>query len=397
MSVVAAETSRTLGDEVLIANGLDEAHLVDALVCSAVSAGAGVPLLLVTRTSVPASTERTLLELGLDERFVVGGQACVSGGTRSELDAMRIAGTDRYSTAAAFGRESLERGWTSSAVVGVATTIPDALSGAGLLGRMRGPLLLTSATNLPKPTAGFMDEVPPAAPAFVFGGSGVVGDTIARQLEGAPAVPHATSLLSGTDKCGARIPLHVQVGVNTERVRVYRDGELITERAVGSYSKADLGDVRTVAGRVNEIKVVAYSADGTASSRKYRRRPLGYSWDDYIVVDKSDYRLYFVRNEVLTDVYPVAHGRNGRTPVGVWRIDAKYHSNPRGVYGPRKMRLYRRLSNGTYSFSAYLIHGTNQPWVIGTMASAGCIRMYNSDVLELYPKVPLHTMCVTRE
>ena len=41
--------------------------------------------------------------------------------------------------------------------------------------------------------------------------------------------------------------------------------------------------------------------------------------------------------------------------------------------------------------SMYRIHGTDAPWTIGTAASKGCIRMYNADVLDLYPRVPLGT------
>ncbi len=37
--------------------------------------------------------------------------------------------------------------------------------------------------------------------------------------------------------------------------------------------------------------------------------------------------------------------------------------------------------------SAYRIHGTDAPWTIGTAVSKGCIRMYNQDVLDLYPRV----------
>ena len=65
------------------------------------------------------------------------------------------------------------------------------------------------------------------------------------------------------------------------------------------------------------------------------------------------------------------------------------------MYGPRKMRLFR-LRGGRYVFTRYGIHGTNQPWVIGTKASHGCIRMYNRDVLELFPQVPMGTMVYTR-
>jgi hypothetical protein len=41
--------------------------------------------------------------------------------------------------------------------------------------------------------------------------------------------------------------------------------------------------------------------------------------------------------------------------------------------------------------SMYRIHGTDAPWTIGTSASAGCIRLYNEDVLDLYPRVKIGT------
>jgi L,D-transpeptidase ErfK/SrfK len=101
--------------------------------------------------------------------------------------------------------------------------------------------------------------------------------------------------------------------------------------------------------------------------------------------------------------YSITHGKGNNTPLKMWMINAKYVTDPRGVYVPRKMRLHkyqggtagrrgRRGRPGRWVFTAYGIHGTNQPWVIGTMASHGCIRMYNWDILELWPHVPLGTM-----
>jgi hypothetical protein len=131
----------------------------------------------------------------------------------------------------------------------------------------------------------------------------------------------------------------------------------------------------------------------------YRPTPFSYPWRTYIVIDKSQFKLYWVKDGMLRKVYPIAHGKVGwTTPNRIWRIDAKYHSS--GVYGPRKMRMFKqvRTSSGTrYVHTAYAIHGTNQEWVIGTRASHGCIRMYNKDVLELFPQVPLGTMVVTRD
>ena len=37
----------------------------------------------------------------------------------------------------------------------------------------------------------------------------------------------------------------------------------------------------------------------------------------------------------------------------------------------------------------YRIHGSNEPWTIGTQVSSGCIRMRNEDVIDLYNRVPV--------
>jgi hypothetical protein len=39
--------------------------------------------------------------------------------------------------------------------------------------------------------------------------------------------------------------------------------------------------------------------------------------------------------------------------------------------------------------STYRIHGTDAPWTIGTAVSKGCIRMYNQDVEDLYPRASI--------
>jgi len=148
------------------------------------------------------------------------------------------------------------------------------------------------------------------------------------------------------------------------------------------------------------VSIDGVEVEGTLVAAR-PRAPFAYSWSRYIVIDKSEFRLYHVIDGYIDAIYPIAHGKPSTpTPSRVWRIDAKYYSDPLGVYGPRKMRLFQRVWNGysySYRYSSYLIHGTNEPWVIGTQASAGCIRLDNADVLKLYPRVSLGTMVVTRE
>ena len=51
--------------------------------------------------------------------------------------------------------------------------------------------------------------------------------------------------------------------------------------------------------------------------------------------------------------------------------------------GPRALYLYR---NGQDTL--YRLHGTVEPWTIGTMVSSGCVRFLNQDIIDLYRRVP---------
>lgn len=102
--------------------------------------------------------------------------------------------------------------------------------------------------------------------------------------------------------------------------------------------------------------------------------------DTFIIVDTQKLTLtLFVRGQPLRQ-YPVALGKPGtETPLGLWRIREKVSGYAPGI-GPRWMGL--DIPTGTYG-----IHGTDSPWTIGTYASAGCIRLHNEHVVELYELV----------
>ena len=102
-----------------------------------------------------------------------------------------------------------------------------------------------------------------------------------------------------------------------------------------------------------------------------------------IVVDTIQLKLTLYVDGEPYKTYPVAVGRPNQftlSPVGEWRIVHKSR-NWGGGFGTRWMGL-------NVPWGIYGIHGTNKPWSIGTRASAGCIRMFNRDVEELYAWVP---------
>jgi lipoprotein-anchoring transpeptidase ErfK/SrfK len=122
-----------------------------------------------------------------------------------------------------------------------------------------------------------------------------------------------------------------------------------------------------------------------------------------IVVSFGDRRLYYVSRPGEAISYPIAIPRDEDRWEGVttvsdkkvnpgWRpTPAMLAENPRlppWVPGGHPMNPLgvRALYLGS---STYRIHGTDAPWTIGTAVSKGCIRMYNQDVLDLFPRTSL--------
>jgi lipoprotein-anchoring transpeptidase ErfK/SrfK len=65
------------------------------------------------------------------------------------------------------------------------------------------------------------------------------------------------------------------------------------------------------------------------------------------------------------------------------------HGGPGNPLGARAMYLWQGNKD-----TLYRIHGTVEPWSIGTHASSGCIRMINQDVIDLYAQTPVGTKVI---
>ncbi len=59
---------------------------------------------------------------------------------------------------------------------------PDALSGAPIAGKTRGPVLLTNTTSLPSSIANELTRLKPKK-IVVLGGTGAVSSTVEKQLK----------------------------------------------------------------------------------------------------------------------------------------------------------------------------------------------------------------------
>ena len=114
-----------------------------------------------------------------------------------------------------------------------------------------------------------------------------------------------------------------------------------------------------------------------------------------VYVDKSQNILILRSGEDVFKVYSVSTGMNNSTPVGVFKIMTKLEDpvwfkagavippeSPENVLGTRWMG---------FDIQGYGIHGTVAPDKIGQQVTAGCIRMRNEEVEELYKVLPRST------
>jgi lipoprotein-anchoring transpeptidase ErfK/SrfK len=133
-----------------------------------------------------------------------------------------------------------------------------------------------------------------------------------------------------------------------------------------------------------------------------------------LIVDPDDRFLYLVLGEGKAKRYGIGVGREGFSWAGtaVIRRKAKWPSwlppeemqardkeaakwregmpgGPENPLGARALYLYQGEAD-----TLYRIHGTREPKSIGRAVSSGCIRMLNSDIIELYERVPIGTRVV---
>jgi hypothetical protein len=122
-----------------------------------------------------------------------------------------------------------------------------------------------------------------------------------------------------------------------------------------------------------------------------------------IIVSFGDRRLYLITRPGHATSYPIAVPREqsrwqGTTTVSDKRVNPSWRPTPEMFRENPKLPTWvpgghpmnplgvRAMYLGA---STYRIHGTDAPWTIGQAVSKGCIRMFNEDVLDLYPKVPV--------
>lgn len=178
----------------------------DAVAGGAAAGVQGGPVLL-TSTSLPKATRDELTRLRPQRIVVLGGTAVVSQSVVNALDAYtagpvtRIAGADRYSTAAAVSRAVFAPG-VAAAFVATGETFADALSAGPAAIKTGGPVLLTTRGSTPQALRDELDRLNPQK-IYLIGGTGAITDGVRQTIQAYTTAPLVR--LAGADRYATAI------------------------------------------------------------------------------------------------------------------------------------------------------------------------------------------------
>ncbi len=180
-AAIAADTFQPGVEAVFVATGLGFA---DALTAGAVAAERGGPVLLVDPANVPDPTRDQLARLDPGEVVVVGGEVAVPDRLLGDLAAAaeapvrRIAGDDRYATAAALAADAFPSG-APAVMLASGASFPDALAAAPAIAAAGGAVLLADPACVPDPVRAELTRLAPER-LTILGGTAALGRSVER-------------------------------------------------------------------------------------------------------------------------------------------------------------------------------------------------------------------------
>ena len=156
--------------------------------------------------------------------------------------------------------------------------------------------------------------------------------------------------------------------------------------------------------------VVENGAGRPVVDPRYMRQQVSYSGGEApgtVIVNTRERLLYLVQGEGRAIRYGIGVGRPGFTWSGTHHVTNKREWpdwTPPDEMLKRRPDLPRHMEGGPENplgaralylgSTLYRIHGSNEPWTIGTQVSSGCIRMRNEDVVDLYNRVKIGTKVI---
>ena len=179
----AVEISRAAfpngSDSVILASG---DNYPDALAGGPLAFALDAPVLLIQGSRPDQDTLNEIRRLGAGTAYILGGSGVISDGVAGTLEGMgltveRLAGADRFATAAAIARKLEEiRGARPDTVFFVYSyNYPDALAVTTVAALLGAPILFVEGSGvLRDTTAGYLDHLGSVKKSYILGGPAVI-------------------------------------------------------------------------------------------------------------------------------------------------------------------------------------------------------------------------------
>jgi lipoprotein-anchoring transpeptidase ErfK/SrfK len=154
-----------------------------------------------------------------------------------------------------------------------------------------------------------------------------------------------------------------------------------------------------------EAPVAASKPARDVADPRFERQIVDYNGPEKpgtVIINTPERMLYLVQGDGKALRYGIGVGRPGFTWAGVKSVSMKKEWpdwRPPDEMIKRRPDLPHFMAGGPgnplgaralyLGDTLYRIHGSNEPWTIGTDVSSGCIRMRDEDVIDLYNRVPV--------
>ncbi|MFY9548286.1 polysaccharide lyase family 8 super-sandwich domain-containing protein [Miniphocaeibacter sp.] len=202
---------------------------IDSLSAQILSDELNAPILLVRKESLPNGITEEIARLKSKNIIIVGGNNTVGNKVFNKLEedynVKRIAGVDRYETAALVAKEYFEISENSkSIIVANGYKYPDVLSSSSLSIKEQSPILLVKEQEITKVTNNFIKEFG-IDKVTVIGGNASVGNGALNEL------PKGYGIIAGADRYETAVKIADKAYPKTKEV-LMASGEIEVDALV---------------------------------------------------------------------------------------------------------------------------------------------------------------------
>ncbi|KUO72991.1 MAG: hypothetical protein APF81_23840 [Desulfosporosinus sp. BRH_c37] len=185
----------------------------DALSVAPIASMKQLPIILVSRDSVPDSVKSYLSSNNITKTYVIGYSDIVSDNVCNQLpNPERIVGGDKYARNIAVNQKFNNEFKSDSICVATGEGFADALTGTAYSAKISEPIILINNDSPLNTKSYYQKRLDNASNVYVFGGTGIISDTVIQNLNMGDTVLPVTEQKGSEDLGDTVTPISEEKG-----------------------------------------------------------------------------------------------------------------------------------------------------------------------------------------